>query len=290
VIALALLNGAIAGGIALAVGAVAVRFLLLPRTGLARVEWIPPQRLAAGAGAIAAAVVLLAAPARILLQVSQLAEPGEAWGPLALVILAESGLGRAMQLQGIWAAAALMAFTVARAGRTRGWVAAAVATAVLALTPGLAGHAAAEEHATFALAKSAVHVVAMGAWLGTLFHLWRAARRVSEATVGAMVAAFHPVAMGAVAFVALSGALQGWTALEGDLGLLATTGWGRLLVLKLLLVGGVLWLGHRHWKSSAGLLARGERAALARSFGHELLVALAVLAVTAVLTASAPPV
>ena len=285
---LPLLNAVVYTGVAIGIGAVSVRFLLLTRCGLALSERVPPQRSAATAAALALGAVLLAAPARIALQVSQLADPGEAWGPILSGVLVDTSLGRAMQLQAIWAAAALMAFSVSRVGRQRGWFAAAVAMVILADTPGLAGHPAASDHPTLGLTISALHVLAAGVWIGTLFHLWRATRAVSESTVAAMLTAFHPIALGAAGVLLATGLYQAYSAL-GGVGQLATTGWGRVLSAKLLLVLVVAALGRRHWKTAEVRLAAGERAALTRSFALELRFAGFVFALTAVLASVAPP-
>ena len=285
---LPLLNAALYAGLAVAIGAVVARFLLLPRCGLSLSERAPPLRLAATAGAFAAAAVLCAAPARIALQLSMLTEPGEPWSPMLRVILVDTGLGKAMQLQAIWASAALMAFTVARSGRDRGWKAATVATLILAVTPGLAGHPAAAARPTLAVIIATLHVIAAGAWVGTLFHLWRSVRSVSEATVGAMLRAFHPVALGSAGLLAATGAYQAWIALGGPEDLISSA-WGRLLLAKLCFVAVIGALGHRHWKTSGARLASGDRAAVAASFGRELLFAALVIGLTAALASSAPP-
>lgn len=285
---LALLNAALYAGLAIAIGASVARFLLIPRCGLSISERTPPLRLAATAGAFAAATVLVAAPARIALQLAMLTEPGEPWSPMLGVILGDTGLGKAMQLQAIWASAALMAFTVARSGRDRGWKAATVATLILAVTPALAGHPAAAEDPSLAVSVATLHVLAAGAWVGTLFHLWRSVRCVSEATVGAMLRAFRPVALGSAGLLAATGAWQAWAAL-GAPGDLIGSAWGRLLIAKLLLVAVIGVLGHRHWKTSGAQLAAGDRASVAASFGRELLLAALVIALTGSLASSSPP-
>lgn len=285
---LPLINAAIYFGLAIGIGAAVVRFGLLPRCELAHSERVPPLRTAATAAAFAAAIVLVAAPFRLLLQVSLLADPGEAWLPLLQTIIVDTALGRAMQLQAIWAAAALMAFTVARVGRDRGWKAAAIGMVILAATPGLAGHAAAAERPMIALTVATLHVLAAGAWVGTLFHLWRATRSVSESTVTSMLRAFHPVALGSAGLLAATGAYQAWIAL-GGLGDLASSVWGRLLVAKVVAVVVIAALGHRHWKTAEARLARGERKGLADSFLRELKFAALVIVFTAFLASSAPP-
>ena len=68
---------------------------------------------------------------------------------------------------------------------------------------------------SLAVIIATLHVIAAGAWVGTLFHLWRSVRSVSEATVGAMLRAFHPVALGSAGLLAATGAYQAWIALSG---------------------------------------------------------------------------
>ena len=285
---LPLINAAIYFGLAIGIGAMIVRFLLLPRCGLAHSERVPPLRAAATAAAFAAALILIAAPLRLVLQVSLLADPGEAWLPLMQTVIVDTALGRAMQLQAIWAAAALMAFTVARVGRDRGWKAAGIGILILAATPGLAGHAAAAERPMIALTVATLHVLAAGAWVGTLFHLWRATRSVSESTVSAMIRGFHPIAVGSAGVLVATGAYQAWLAL-GGLGDLTSSVWGRLLVAKLVAVLVVAALGHRHWKTAEARLANGEQKGLADSFLRELKFAALVIVFTAFLSSSAPP-
>jgi putative copper export protein len=270
-------------GLTLALGAVTVRYLLLPRSGLAVAERAPALRDSAKYGLAGAAAMLVAAPLRALAQLLALADPGDAWGPLLRTIISETSLGRALQLQTIWAAAALMAFSVARLGPQRGWSASAITTLVLALVPALAGHAAAADRVVPAQVAVVMHVLGAGAWIGTLFHLWRIARKASDATFTRALAAFHTIALGAAAMLALSGAYHIWTILESP-SQLATTLWGRLLLTKLALLGGVVWLGYRNWKGAELQLSTGGRAALRRSMQRELLLALAVLVVTGVLT------
>lgn len=270
-------------GLTLALGAVTVRYLLLPRSGLAVTERAPALRDSAKYGLVGAAAMLVAAPLRALAQVLALADPGDAWGPLLRTIVTETSLGRSLQLQFIWAAAALMAFSVARLGPQRGWSASAITTFVLTLVPALAGHAAAAEQVIPAQVAVVMHVLGAGAWIGTLFHLWRIARKASDATLSRVLAGFHNIALGGAGMLALSGAYHVWTIVDAP-SQVVTTLWGRLLLAKLALLGGIAWLGYRHWKGAELQLSTGGRAALRRSMQQELLLALAVLVVTGVLT------
>lgn len=284
---IALANILLFTGLTIAIGAVTLRYLLLTRSGLAVSERAPAARHAAGGGAIGAALILVAAIVRAAAQVQAFADPGEPWLPVFRTIL-DTGLGRALQLQAIWSAAALMAFSVARLGRQRGWSAAAIATVVCSLTPGLGGHPAAAERATLAMTAATIHVLAAGAWIGGLFHLYRASGAASELTLTRLLNAFHNVALGAAAALAFTGLYHVWTMLPAPAALWLSA-WGRLLVAKLLVLGGVLWLGYRHWKGSEQSVAKGDRAGLRASLARELGLALLVLVLTGVLTSVSPP-
>lgn len=270
-------------GLTVAVGAVAMRYLVMTRSGLALSERAPALRDAAKYGIAGAAAVLVAAPLRVLVQAMGLAFPGDALLPLMRTIVTTSDLGRALALQAIWGAAAMMAFSVARLGPQRGWSAAAITVFVLALGPALSGHAAAADPLLPAQVAAVAHVLGAGAWIGTLFHLWRIARKASEATLKHLLAAFHSVALGGAAIVVLSGAYQVWSIVETP-SQVWTTWWGRILLLKLAALGVVAWLGYRHWKGADAQVAVGDRAVLRESMKRELWVALAVLALTGALT------
>jgi len=279
----ALVNFVLYAGLTLVGGAVTVRYLLLTRCGLSATERAPAAGDAARHGAIGAALVLLAAPARALVQAAALADPGDVWFPLLRTIILETGLGRSLQLQTIWAAAALMAFSVARLGRQRGWSAAAMSTFVLALVPALSGHAAAAEHALLAQVATTLHVIGAGAWIGALFLIWRSARKASDLTLTRLLQAFHAVALGAVAMIAVSGAVQAWSILDAPAQLISTA-WGRFLISKLVVLGGVAWLGYRHWRGAEQQVGAGDRTTLRRSMGQEIALAVFVLAITGALT------
>lgn len=279
----ALVNFLHYAGLTIAVGAVTVRYLLMTRSGLAVSERAPALRDAAKYGLFGAAAVLVAAPLRAVVQAQGLAFPGDPLLPLVRSVVTNSDVGRALMLQAIWSAAAIMAFSVARFGRQRGWSAAAIATFILALGPAMLGHAAAAVPTLPAQVAAVVHALGAGAWIGTLFHLWRIARKASDATLRALLVAFHPIALGAAAMVAFSGTSLAWQ-IVGPFSNLWMTWWGRFLLAKLAVLAGVAALGYRHWKGSEALVASGDRAALRESIKRELWLALAVLAITGGLT------
>lgn len=270
------------------IGASAVRWLLLPRSGFVASESAPVERSAASAGMIAATVVLLAVPGRVALQLMDFLEPGEAWRPALNAILFDTQSGKAAQLQMVWATAALLAFSVARAGRIKGWRAASVATLVLALTPGLGGHPASAARPVLAMTFATMHVLAVGIWIGTLFHLVRATRTLSDRTVSTLIGAFHPVALSAVGVLLVSGGYAAWTMLQGPADLLNTP-WGRLLSFKLVLFAAVGLLGAWHWRTADRRLADGGAGAVRKSLTLEVALAAAVLLVTGFLAGTSPP-
>ena len=286
-VAIALINLAHYTGLTVAIGAVTMRVLVLSRCGLTVSERAPSARMAARAGLWGAVLILAAAPLRALDQVRTLVEPGESWLPVVQGVLGTS-VGKALQLQAIWAAAAIVAFLVARQGRDRGWKIATIALVILALTPGLTGHAATATSPTLALAAATLHVLGAGVWIGGLFHLWRLTGPASDVTLRRALGAFHPVAMVGVGLIVLSGLYHTWSTL-GTPANLVETAWGRLLALKVGLVLAVLALGYKHWRSSEQAVEQGDRSALRQSIGREAVIALAVLVVTAVLTSTAKP-
>jgi len=272
-------------GLTLVVGAVALRYLVMTRSGLVVSERAPALRDAGRYGLIGAAAVLLMSPARALFQASALSMPGDDLLSLTKTVYTTTALGRALLLQAIWAAAAAMAFSVARMGRQRGWSAAAIATLVLAIVPALSGHAAAADPVIPAQVAVVVHVLGAGVWIGTLATLWRIARKASDATLKSLLEAFHPVALGGAAMLVASGLYQTWSIVERP-AQLVTTAWGGLLMAKLAVLCVVLALGYRHWKSAEAQVGSGERAVLRASMQRELTLALLVLLITGALTST----
>lgn len=94
--------------------------------------------------------------------------------------------------------------------------------------------------------------------------------------------------MASVALLVLTGLYASWSHLD-SLGALATTTYGRILSLKLLLVAVILAFGARNFKALTPKLGtdRGDDA-MRRSAAVELAVAQIVLLVTAVLVRTSP--
>ncbi|MBX7118737.1 MAG: CopD family protein [Gemmatimonadaceae bacterium] len=274
-------------GLALAVGAVVLRFALVNRSGLTVTERGPAERDLAKYGFAGAIGVLLAVPSAALAQALGLAFPGDPLLPLLRQVLTTTDAGRAIALQGVWAAAMAFAFSVARLGPQRGWTFAAVTVTVSAIVVALRGHAAATDPRLPAQVATVLHVLGAGAWIGGLFHLWRIARKASEATLVRLLENFHGIALGGVTLVVASGLWHVWTLVDTPVELV-TTGWGRLLVAKLVVLAGVARLGYRHWRGGEARVLAGDRAALRQSFARELQLAAVVFVLTAALTSTSP--
>ena len=151
------------------------------------------------------------------------------------------------------------------------------AALVLAVAMGGLGHAAADDAPWLARTLDATHVIAVGAWLGTLWCL-RNATTADWARVSVIATFGAPIAV-------VSGIGMGWRRLsEATLAQVIDGDYGRLLALKLAIVAIILTFGARHRRD-----VRAQRAPAPGSVRMELALAFVTLAVTAVLTGTAPP-
>ncbi|MDF1505448.1 CopD family protein, partial [Roseisolibacter sp. H3M3-2] len=110
------------------------------------------------------------------------------------------------------------------------------------------------------------------------------------ATAGALLRAFSPVALACGSAVALTGLAAAWWHL-GAVDALWGSAYGRTLLLKLALLGGVAALGAFNWRRGvpAATDPTGARR-VRRAAAVELTLAAAALVVTAVLVALPTPV
>jgi copper transport protein len=236
-----------------------------------------------GAGALATGLVVIGW--------AQAAADGIGPGELASTSL---GIGLLVQLiPGIAAAACIAsALALPAHGRVRrGLLIAALAFAA-ASTAGhvLTTHAASGSHAYAELALEWLHVAAFATWIGGLaaLLLTLGAREVEGKS--AAVRKFSRVAGYSLAVLCLSGVLRGlaevaaWHAL-------ATTLFGRLVVLKIALLGVLAALGAYNRYRAVPAVAEGPRAPrmLRRVGSVELGVASVALLAAALLSSSLPP-
>jgi copper transport protein len=239
---------------------------------------------------VSCVVLVLATPARLLaqamvLQVSAGAVLGELWG-------------RAWMLQMFGALVALAAVLSARGVAVMKWRMAGLGAIAVALGFALSGHAvAAARYASLQVTVDAVHLVAAGAWVGTLSALALAgipaALRAPEGTRGplaaALVNAFSPMALFAAGVLVLTGSYQAWQNIGGFAALVDSI-YGKTLLFKLGTVALVMVIGARNWRILKPRLGSEDAARdIRKSAMWEITFALVVIAMTAGLVALPTP-
>ena len=212
---------------------------------------------------------------------------GQSLHPAVWRLTARTDFGR----QALWrvalgAVGAALALLATQTRRPWWWRAAALSLGPLAAaTLAYAGHAHTGRWPRVGVTADVVHLVALAWWLGGLAVLAVTAVRAADGRD--IVSRFSPVALGCVGAVVASGVVQSWRQV-GSLDAFATT-YGRLLLVKLALVAGLLGVAlvsrravHR-WTADLRPPSRLRRALLG-----ELALGLGVLGVTAGLVATAP--
>jgi copper transport protein len=278
----------------LLLGALTFRLALLPRVGGGEAARLDLGRRTWRLLAIGALLLVVAAVLRLWLQSAALHGADRAWsGPLLSMMLRDTSWGRAWLLQAFLLAVLAAGLLRARPGRDLvALLIVAPAALGLAVIPALTGHAAGMPRLTYlVVANDALHVIAAGAWIGTLAVLLLAAlpalRRHEDEPDRAVARAidrFSPLALAAAALLVASGALNAILHV-GSLAQLTGTDYGRALLVKLGLFAAVLLAGFINWRVvRPALRRRPERRLLRASAGLELGFAVLVLLATAVLT------
>lgn len=284
------------GGCLGVIGAAASRLLVLPAAGLTAPSL---DRAAATAGLGGAAILLAGVLARLYAQAYAAFGLDEPLTAELLWIVATDlppwSTGWMIQFAG--AVFSLAAFGAARGGSRAGWALASVAALAVAGSAPLTGHAVAQaDWYTLPIALQAAHVLGAGVWIGGLFVMVAAgvsvlARHSSAGTapVAALVNAFSPFALGGAALLALTGVVTTVLYLH-TVSDLWTTRYGLTLLLKIALVAAVAGAGYVNWQHVRPQLSSpGAGDVLRRTATIELLLALAVLAITAVLVGLPQP-
>jgi copper transport protein len=158
------------------------------------------------------------------------------------------------------------------------------------------GHTRAGEVPRLTTVTDVVHLLVVAAWAGGLVLLWLSVRARrgpvadEQETVG-MIGRFSSLATISIAVVGMSGAVLGWKEV-GSIDALTSTTYGRTLLAKVACVGVVAVLGaYNHFRLVPALRAGKVRAALAQlhhTLRSEVLVLVAVVALTAVLVVVTP--
>jgi len=201
-------------------------------------------------------------------------------------------------------ALSLGALAFRRRAPYRLWLAAVAA--YLVITPALAGHASIQSPVWAFFPADVVHVLAASIWVGGIacivFALPAATRAVEPAArTGVLIdvlARFSPLALSAVAALALTGTVQAYIDVR-SLNALTHSTYGELVLLKTGLLGLLIGLGAINRERVIPALRRLLAAAatpgetgvlLRRSTRGELATMACVFAVTAALVAFAPPI
>lgn len=130
----------------------------------------------------------------------------------------------------------------ARAGKGEhiALIASVIVGLALAVVDGEASHAVNVEPFWFGLTVNALHIAAMGLWIGgllTLLAIWNTKELRGQRV--AVVARFSRIAVSALVVLGLTGVVLAWEQLQQPINLVATP-YGRVLLAKLLALAGVL--------------------------------------------------
>jgi putative copper export protein/methionine-rich copper-binding protein CopC len=279
------------------IGVVAFRFLVLERSAITEAHKSAIRIRAASLGAIAAVGLCGLALARLYLQAAMMADASDSAKSMLIITLTQTRWGDAWLLQVIAAVAALIGFVLAKRGASGGWSLTAVAAMTLSATSALAGHAIASgKLPAIAIVVDSLHVLSAGGWLGSLFCMVSVGLLSANAEAAfqwenarALIKAFSPTALGFAAIALVTGAASAWLRL-GSLQALQASMYGNVLLIKLGILSGVVGTGLYNWRRVRPALDSAQGAGrLKRSATVELVVALFVLIVTAVLVATPTP-
>jgi copper transport protein len=184
-------------------------------------------------------------------------------------------------------AAALVA--VARKGLPQWWRWAALLVGVgIAATPGFAGHASVGSNEPYALVADVVHVSAASVWIGGLVVLLAVVLpTVAFDESSVVVRGFSRNALYAVTAIVATGVFQAWRQI-GTVAALRSTDYGKLVIVKTLLVAAVLSIAFVSRNVVQKQWAESRVGTLRRTVTFEAVIAVAVLAVTSILVNAVP--
>jgi copper transport protein len=206
-------------------------------------------------------------------------------------MLLETFWGGALIAQTILALVAAHAF--AAVPRPGAWNRAAVATVLLGLTPAFSGHAIAESRPVLGVIADGIHVLAAGAWLGTLIVLVAIAipllgNATARAALHGLLVRFSRIALLSAALLTLTGLYAAWVNI-GSWHALWSTPYGNALVRKLWAVVVAAGLGAINWRVTVPRLTLGKAQRFTASGIAESIAALLIFLLTAVLVGQPLP-
>jgi putative copper export protein len=285
-------------GLLVLIGATSFRILVLPRAREIKSEVRSRMdRRAAVLGLVASVLVIVSALVRIGLESEIMnAMPGMQTMSMTDMTM-HTRWGFALRLELGAAFVALVSFALAARGLRLAWAVASISAVVLAVTPALAGHAAASPRFTSVLiASDFLHVLGASSWLGSLFAVMVVGVPLAFAlgaverwpSVASLVNSFSPIALGSATVVGISGVIASWVHLD-HLSALWQTSYGQVLLVKLFLVAITLTIGAYNFRRvQPQLVNELGSSRLRRSATIELGVGFLVLVATGFLTGISP--
>jgi copper transport protein len=285
-------------GLLVLIGVTAFRALVLSRTrGISAGLKGRMEQRAAVLGLAASLVLILGALARLFLM-SQMMNAMPDMHAISMSDMAmHTRWGFALKLEFGVALVALLSFALAVRGVRVAWLAASISAIVLAVTPALAGHAAASTKFTsLMIGTDFLHVMGAASWLGTLLAVMMVGVPLCLTCDGnerwssviSLVNAFSPIALTSAALVVASGVIASWVHLERLSALWQTT-YGQVLLVKLFLVAITVTIGAYNFRRVQPQLDNEVGSLrLRRSATIELGVGFMILIVTGFLTGISP--
>jgi putative copper export protein len=255
------------------------------------------EHRAAVLGLAASMLVIISAVARLFLESAMMsAMPDmQAMGMADMAMHTQWGFALRLELGA--AIVALVSFVLAARRLRVAWGLAGISAIVLALTPALAGHAAASPRFTsLMIVTDFLHVLGGATWLGNLLSIMLIGVPIALTldgpgrwdAVASLVNAFSPIALASVATVVASGVIASWVHLE-HFAALWQSAYGQVLLLKLALVAITVIIGAYNFRRVQPQLVHQDGSArLQRSAAIELSVGLLILLVTGFLTGISP--
>jgi copper transport protein len=255
------------------------------------------EHRAAILGLAASLLVILSGVARVFLMSEMMSAMPEMHAMSATEMAMHTRWGFALQLELGAVLVALASFALALR-RVRGaWFVATIVAILLAVTPALAGHAAASPRFTsLMIATDFLHVLGGASWLGSLLVVMvvgvplclTCEGVVRWSSISSLVNSFSRIALASATLVVVSGVIASWVHLE-TLSALWQTAYGQVLLVKLFFVAIALTIGAYNFRRVQPMLSNEVGSArLRRSAVIELSAGFLILLVTGFLTGISP--
>ena len=210
---------------------------------------------------------------------------GKSWGSLFDSVLIgdvmQTRLGLALFIRAICAFAWGLIALTASATVSRRWRIGVIATAVITIaTYAASGHQSAGTLPGIFVPLDMIHLAAISTWVGALLALAVVSK---ENNVEDEAKRFSQMATWSMPVVVVTGVVQGLHLL-GGISTINETNFGKLLLLKTVLVGGVVVFGSK----ARGKLQLGGFSSIAKIIRRESTLVVLVLAVTSLMVAQSP--